>query len=243
MAKPIRGRDGKFQGSIGNGRTRIPSSSSLPVPSPSVEAEETDPLSYDDLYDKYTDFTPKKRSSKVPVMIRTQGNKVLFNRLGGLNSYPQETMKRAPLSHGTWAFPWPAFEMFFAYHQYEHAMPKLLHGEPAPRMPTEEEFYADDYAWDCRQDLWEKKSEWVQKIGKKAWKIRDFWYSGNLYTHIRPNGEILGLDEWVRMPARGYAEAVRRSGYLNTFYRDREGHLHPVKYSADHLEVFLADKI
>jgi hypothetical protein len=150
--------------------------------------------------------------------------------------------------------------MFFAYHQYDHVMPKLLRrgdkipyaakeaylhdGEPATRIPTEEEYYDENSLWECREDLYTMKNDWVKNVGMRTWRKRDFWYSGDLYTHIRPNGDVLPLDEWVRMDAREYAEAVRRSGFLTTYYRDtRNNTLHRVRYSADHLEVFIAGKI
>lgn len=47
-------------------------------------------------------------------------------RLGPLKPAKQDRWDRAPESKGLWAFPFPYFDMFFAYGQYTRLLPKEL---------------------------------------------------------------------------------------------------------------------
>ena len=61
----------------------------------------------------------------MPREMKVQGGKILLWRLGDLN-YSEQRHDAAPRGefHGLWAFPWPYFDLFFAYHKFEVALPK-----------------------------------------------------------------------------------------------------------------------
>ena len=179
---------------------------------------------------------------------------MLLQRLGPLRMGEQSRWDRAPKPRGLWAFPWPMFEMFFAYHQYANVAPIRLRtseglpthhsayvardGSPAPRNLTVEELReSPDYR--TRDGFWDEVDQWVRTVGRQVVRRHQFWFGGELYAHLTPRGEILGLDQWHLMPATTFAAAVRRSGADLVTYRAGDQVLRRPGV-ADHLEVFIA---
>lgn len=61
--------------------------------------------------------------------LRYQGGELLFQRLGHLNAVRQDlgwSVERAPARRGIWAFPFPYFDAFYAYHKFDEVLPKKL---------------------------------------------------------------------------------------------------------------------
>ena len=56
--------------------------------------------------------------------LQVRRERVLFHRLGTLKPVKQGYWKRAPAREGLWAFPWPYFSLFFAWHQYRGLAPR-----------------------------------------------------------------------------------------------------------------------
>lgn len=151
--------------------------------------------------------------------IQVQKGGILFHRLGNLEFGPQERWTRAPESKGMWAFPWPYFETFLAFHKYRDALPKRLqtnrHGGPTRRewylledtdtpLPPdytfvasseEEYFHALDpegnrVELDVREDFWTEQEIWYREVGKRVVPLRKFWYEGPVYAHIAKDGTV-----------------------------------------------------
>lgn len=193
--------------------------------------------------------------------VQVRNGAVLLWRLGPLEFGEQSKWPRAPLSRGMWAFPWPAFDNWFAFHQYTYKLPRRFRTDDAG-WPTDVRWYRDDQGttatelpfdddghlaagWELDPAFGEERSAWINDVGVRVVPRRQFWYSGELYTHLRRNGEagssgLLGdAAEWHRMDAVDFADAVRRCGGTTAFYRDPDGTLARVRTSVDHLEVFL----
>lgn len=178
-----------------------------------------------------------------------------LTRLGGLNFAEQSRWSRAPESRGMWAFPFGMIEPFFFYHQWSDRLPAhLRRGDDhyplrreVLRSPDDElldpsdtrsmeELY--DEGWAPYEGWHDEQREWVRRVGMRSWPLRHFWHEGPVYTHLTRRGEILGLEDWVSMDAREYAEAVRRCGGNRATWRTGD-RLHISRTSCDHLEVFL----
>lgn len=153
---------------------------------------------------------------------------VKFWRLGSLDFREQSRWARAPQSRGLWAFPYPFFDLFFAYHQYTDLLPKRLR--------------------DGKGELGEE-SEWVNKVGRKILPVREFWFKGDVFTHFLPNGEVgdTGLfepedTEWSRMDVTRMSRFIASSGADKSFERfERDGKPEVSRFpvAVDHLEVFI----
>lgn len=195
--------------------------------------------------------------------IRMQGGALLLWRLGPLEYGEQSRWSRAPESRGMWAFPWPFFDDWFALHQYSYLMPKRLRGTSSG-WPEHRSWYVDatgrtpdrvdfepggrpiDRTLETREGFDEAREEWVRTVGRRILPRRQFFYSGDVYTHLRPNGDVLdpgtlsGDGEWCRMDIGSFAEALRRCGANHTYDRwGGTGRVERFRTSLDHLEVFL----
>lgn len=127
---------------------------------------------------------------------------------------------RAPESKGLWAFPFPHFDLFYAYHKYTDLAPKHLRG----RWPSDPKYYDREDELDYiprvefrestssvfrdrkeagftdEQGNWvplylsgrfyEEQDAWVKNVGEKILPLRTFWYSGDLYTHFNHDGTV-----------------------------------------------------
>lgn len=202
-----------------------------------------------------------------------------LQRLGPIKFGEQSRWSvRAPESVGMWAFPYPFFDIFFAYHKYTDLAPKELRG----RWPQNASWYQRDWEDETpvkaiefiaverygemetlpfyRDDngklkeayvsgKWhEAKDRWVETVGKKVLPLREFWYSGELYTHFLPDGEVgnapmnSGAEnvEWSLMHTDKLARLLRKPG--SVVYSESvgpDGKPRTYSYAKDHLEIFI----
>lgn len=142
-----------------------------------------------------------------------------FVRLGPIKFNKQVDVPHAPEKWGIWAFPDPYFTWFYARQQYFNHLPK-----------------------DAMLD-WDAQEEWLKKNRHKVARKSTFWYSGNIYCHFLPNGE-LGVDssfyedggvDWTLMDVTVYARLLKK-------YRIDQrgvGEYNNVKTSTEFSEVFI----
>lgn len=89
--------------------------------------------------------------------------------------------------------------------------------------------------WFCvNGELYDARSAWVKDVGRKILPIRKFWYSGEIYSHLRPNGEPGVEDEWHKIDTEFFVRRFRKSG--GTVVRVQDFLL---RTSIDHLELFI----
>lgn len=148
-----------------------------------------------------------------------------FQRLGPIEFGDQKRWSiRAPESTGLWAFPYPHFDEFYAYHRYVDLLPKKYR----ERMPKDPSWYTEDHAeliparaikfmplrgsmfsepyphyrtaegeWEpatLRSAYHEEREAWIENVGKKILPLREFWYRGDIYTHFTHQGTV---GEWT----------------------------------------------
>jgi hypothetical protein len=141
----------------------------------------------------------------------------------------------APEGSGSWAFPWPLFEPTFAMHQFRWVVPLSLvpdhpsayvdeKGHRPPVGTTIEQVWATS-EFRLPADYGDRLARWIRDVGPQALRLRRFWYDGDLYTHLNPNGTFLDTSEWHRMSARTFANAVRRVGGTRRWTRTYDGGL------------------
>lgn len=203
-----------------------------------------------------------------------------LQRLGPIKFAEQSRWAiRAPEGIGMWAFPFPHFDMFYAYHKFADLGPKQFRG----RQPTDAKWYTSDWEndipleavefveldWygekvsrahyrdengelqeaDIRGAWHEEKAAWIKNVGQKILPIREFWYSGELYTHFNHDGSVgnwtMNSDaegtEWTLMSTNKLAEFMTKPGGVVDFdgHYDGDGKPRTYDYSKDHLEVFI----
>lgn len=189
---------------------------------------------------------------------------MLFWRLGTLEYGTQERWGRAPEKRGMWAFPWPYFELFLAYHKYRDLCPKRFartknrgwpasaewyerNGESVASVEFDDEGVPVDPHLSIRDAYHKESDEWFKTVGQRVLPLRKFWYEGDLYSHISRKGEVgnpgtmggtLEDTDWYRMDAMDFASAVRKARGDRYSYMTPEG-IRTVPSSRDHLEVFI----
>lgn len=186
---------------------------------------------------------------------------------------------RAPESIGMWAFPSPHFDIFFAYHKYTDLAPKELRGRQPKNAKwytkdyrgdipleaiefhevdhygekLERAFYRDEQGElveaDVRAAWHEAKDNWVKNVGEKILPLREFWYSGELYTHFLADGAVGSAPmsskdpgaEWSLMSTHKFASLLKKPGNVRggDGQFDGDGKPSSMRYSSDHLEVFI----
>ena len=203
-----------------------------------------------------------------------------LQRLGPIKFGEQSRWSvRAPERYGMWAFPYPHFEMFYAYHKFTDLAPKELR----ERHPKNPKWYAkswdDDEPVDAIEfakiesygelellpcyrnengelkeamltgEYYEAREKWVTEVGKKILPMREFWYSGELYTHFKHDGSVgdytMNSDgegnEWSLMDTTKLARLMSKPG--GVVYSDGahtgDGKPRTFSYAQDHLEVFI----
>jgi len=144
-----------------------------------------------------------------------------FQRLGPIEFGDQSRWSiRAPESSGLWAFPYPHFDIFYAYHRYVDLLPKKYR-ETFPKDPS---WYTEDHAelipvrairfmpmrglddyspyphyrtaegeWELahlRESYHKERDAWIENVGKKILPLREFWYRGDIYSHFDHQGEV-----------------------------------------------------
>jgi hypothetical protein len=118
-----------------------------------------------------------------------------------------------------WAFPYGFDDAFYYGHQWVDLLPKRLRHASGEELP----------------DVIVDREYWLRSV-RRRYPLRHFWYEGDLYCHVAPNGDVLGGDEWVRMDAIRFAELLIARGIDKVEYRGASG---PRARDRDFLEVFL----
>jgi hypothetical protein len=135
----------------------------------------------------------------------------------------QTDNRKAPERAGYWAFPWPHFDLYYAYHQYQAVLPKALRSEQDPG--------------------WHAVRAWIDKHGETTVRRRRFWWNGPIWSPIAPDGR--NHDVWFcHSDAASYTKAIARAlgpGGIYGYYRGIfDGELGLTRWGVDHLlEVFL----
>lgn len=106
-----------------------------------------------------------------------------------------QVRNRAPRKTGLWAFPYPIFDLYYAYHKYAEHMPKGLYDSGTP----------------------EDVESWIKNKGKNVLRMSEFWYKGDVYTHLNQKGDLgeaEGTDpEWNLMDSGLFLKNVRKHRY------------------------------
>jgi hypothetical protein len=159
-------------------------------------------------------------------MVTRQGY-MKFWRLGTLEFGEQDRWSHAPKRRGFWAFPYPFFDEYFAYHKFTDIMPKRLSDDDSPV---------------------EDAIAWIENVGRRVVPVREFWYKGDVFSHFKPNGErSASTDDFFRDGKWSVTDVDRLRGFISssgsykpyTTYDDfdRQG---TERETIDHLEVFIA---
>lgn len=161
-------------------------------------------------------------------------------RLGNMNSNKQKhwgdpNHRQPPTKRGIWAFPYPHYDFFFCWHQWEARLPKKFRHEEGigikhpgvsfdPDAVTDEE--ADEY--------WEERDRLIKKI-RKEFPPTTFWYGGEFYSHISTHG--VGDKEWYYWDSvKEWSKVARKELYVSDRWGDE---LYTFRYAKDHLEIFI----
>lgn len=101
---------------------------------------------------------------------------------------------------------------------------------------------------ELKPEFWEIRDKWIEQVGKKILPMREFWYSGMLYSRLEiPSGRPRRLapsrretdEDWTFMHTEDFVKAMKRTaGYEGR--TDGDGKPIRNRYSNDHLEVFIA---
>jgi hypothetical protein len=169
-----------------------------------------------------------------------QDGKMLMWRLGNMNSNKQKhwhtpETRQPPAKRGIWCFPYPHYDFFFCYHQWEARLPKKYRKEAGigiayPGVPFDYEHMTDE---ECAA-YWEERERLIKKI-RKEFPPTKFWYAGEFYSHIPPKGN--STDEWYWWDnVREWAKVAQKHLYLTD---NTNGVFRTFKYSVDHLEIFI----
>jgi GNAT superfamily N-acetyltransferase len=192
-----------------------------------------------DQFTKKTDFRFKKGA-------------LLMQRLGPINAQKQRIIiRKPPVNRGMWAFPYPAFDMFFAHHKIEPMLPADLRTDAiraAYDKAKEEGRDNDEDFKEAYQHLWDLREKASDKLKDKM-RPKTFWWDGPIYSHISPHeGENdLGSSWYLWTDLKAWAKAANKSMVTFDSYKAFGLKANPAEqgfptYSADHLEVFLPEK-
>jgi GNAT superfamily N-acetyltransferase len=191
-----------------------------------------------DKFTKKTDFRFKKGA-------------LLMQRLGPINAQKQNIIiRKPPVNRGMWAFPYPAFDIFFAYHKIEPLLPADLRRDNISAVydkAKEEGRENDEDFAEMYQHLWDLREKASEKLKNKM-RPKTFWWDGPLYSHIAPQGMQDDCKSWyLWTDLKAWAKAANKS--MVTFDSYAAFGLKPnvaekgfPTYSVDHLEVFLPEK-
>jgi hypothetical protein len=194
---------------------------------------------------------------------KINGGRMLMQRIGPINPQRQRNLiwneaatpnrlrgrnPRSPERRGIWAFPWPLYDRYFSSYQIALVTPKHLQLVGKKLNISLEEIEADELA---------QKEWWNRKSTRQRLRVRSFWVSGSVYTHL---GRSSSDSEWVEMSVKEFSTELRRQyakdlalrkgrgqscaplseQALAPGYNHRRSDLRgPWPASVDHLEVFL----
>ena len=164
-----------------------------------------------------------------------RGNKMLFWRLGNMNSNKQTHKEGsvAPEGRGIWCFPYPHYDYFFCFHQWEKHLPKKFLREDKIGVKHSNYPDFDKMTDEEAQAYWEEYYIELAKV-KKRIKSTTFWYGGEFYSRISQYGEIGDWFWWDSV--RDWAKVARKHIYTSERW---DGKLYHFPYAKDHFEIFI----
>ena len=166
-----------------------------------------------------------------------KNKKILLWRVGGLNSVKQKHFGKdghqPPVARGVWCFPYPYYEMFMVYHQWEGKLPKQYRREIGQDRP-DTSFY--DKMTDEEAEQYHKTRDELMKSKKREMRPKTFWYSGDFYSHISYQGNIDYERWWLWDDVLSWSKHANKT--LISFQRF-DNKLMKFGYTKDHLELFL----
>jgi len=147
----------------------------------------------------------------------TRQRELTLDRVGGSVEVVGRRNPRAPERKGIWVFPFPMMDLYFACYQRGIAMPKRLSTARREVLSTREAGAVEDEALWQRLDAIDDEFEvWSKtEAGRSRLRVRKFWVSGIVWTHLQgPNGVAVG-DRWLpparAVPVGEFVELARRS--------------------------------
>lgn len=147
----------------------------------------------------------------------TRQRELTLDRVGGSVEVIGRRNPRAPERKGIWVFPFPMMDPFFACYQRGLAMPKRLSTARREALSARESGTLDDEA--ARQRLKEIDEEfkaWSKtEAGRSRLRVRKFWVSGTVWTHLQGSGKAAAGFHWSpparAVPVGEFVELARRS--------------------------------
>ena len=129
---------------------------------------------------------------------------ILLTRRGNLNFADQ--VKRpsphtAPEKRGLWAFPYPYFDDFYAWHKWDEVLPARLCYDAIAGLVFGDEATAEA--------LWAERDGWIE-AHRDTMPLRNFWWQGDLWAHFSPTGDILGNNSWTLLTLDEFERFIRR---------------------------------
>lgn len=128
----------------------------------------------------------------------------------------------APVPRGIWAFPYPHHDPFFYWHRWEQLLPKKY--KNLGRIEDDE----------LRNQLIEERAIKLLEIQKRN-RPKRFWYKGPFYSLI-PHTSCHS-HTWYLWENAG--DWVKAAGKHIWQYHRTGIQLHKLKYSKDHLQIFV----
>lgn len=157
-----------------------------------------------------------------------------------MNSNRQTHLKgdgrKSPTKRGLWCFPYPHYDLFFCFHQWQKHLPKKFLKDDAIGVKHAGNPDFDTMTKEEAKTYWNEYEEKLLAI-KKRIRPTTFWYNGEFYSHISPHGEIGGRSEWFWWDsARDWANVASKELYTTQMWN---GQLYRFAYAKDHLEIFI----
>lgn len=141
-----------------------------------------------------------------------------FNKMITINTLGGE--HKPPVSRGVWAFPYPFYDYFFAYHQWVSKLPKEYR-----------EFTGNE---NLKEAWWNERELKLNEIQKKFRPIK--FLADSFYSHISEHGKS-NYSEWYYWDSpKDWINVAKK--HLITWERGSDK-LYKIDYTKDHLEIFV----
>jgi hypothetical protein len=142
-------------------------------------------------------------------VFKVQKGKMLFWRLGGINSVKQSHFGKSgnqpPTSRGIWCFPYPFHDLFFVFHKWEEALPKRYRRT----IGGNEDLGTSEMTDDEASAFWSERERLLKEVRKRI-RPSTFWYGGEFYSHINVHGKV--ITDWFLWDS--VSECIENSVYI-----------------------------
>lgn len=176
---------------------------------------------------------------------------MLMQRVGPINAQKQNIIiRKPPVNRGMWAFPYPAFDMFFAHHKIEPLLPSNLRSKNITALYDKAKAEGqenDEKFREAYQHLWDLREKASKKLKNKM-RPKTFWWDGPIYSHIAPKGMQDDCKSWyLWTDLKAWAKEANKN--MVTFDAFAAFDIKPniaekgfPTYGVDELELFLPEK-